>query len=115
MKLVKIVSLLGLLAMTFVLIYGFVVGDFLSDGAELLSNPWGIVSFVDLYVGFILFSGWIIFREKSILTAIIWVFFMMVLGFFTGALYTLLAAQKSNGDWRRFWLGDRAGTSSGGA
>jgi len=28
MKLVKIVSLLGLLAMTFVLIYGFVVGDF---------------------------------------------------------------------------------------
>jgi len=115
MKLVKIVSLLGLLAMTFVLIYGFVVGDFLSDGAELLSNPWGIVSFVDLYVGFILFSGWIIFREKSILTAIIWVFFMMVLGFFTGALYTFLAVQKSNGDWRRFWLGDRAGTSSGGA
>jgi hypothetical protein len=115
MKLAKIVSLLGLLAMTFVLIYGFIVGDFLSDGAELLSNPWGIVSFVDLYVGFILFSGWIIFREKSILTAIIWVFFMMVLGFFTGALYTFFALQKSNGDWRRFWLGDRAGTSSGSA
>ena len=115
MKLAKVVSLLGLLAMTFVLIYGFVVGDFFSDGAELLSNPWVIVSMVDLYVGFILFSGWIIFREKSILTAIIWVFFMMVLGFFTGALYTFLSLQKSDGDWRRFWLGARAGPSSGGA
>ena len=114
MKLAIVVSLLCLFAMVFVLIYGFVVGDFLSDGAELLSNPWGIVSIVDLYVGFILFSGWIIFREKSILTAIIWVFFMMVLGFFTGALYTFLALQKSAGDWRSFWLGARAQQSGAG-
>jgi hypothetical protein len=45
--------------MTAVLVYGFTVGDFSADGAIILSNPWGIVSMVDLYVGFILFSGWI--------------------------------------------------------
>jgi hypothetical protein len=113
MKLSKAISLLGLLAMTAVLVYGFTAGDFLEDGAELLSNPWGIVSIVDLYVGFILFSGWIIFREKSVIRSIIWVFFMMVFGFFTGALYTFIALQTSDEDWQRFWMGNRAPKISG--
>jgi hypothetical protein len=108
MKIAKALSLLGLLAMTAVLIYGFVVGDFIEDGAQILSNPWGIVSIVDLYVGFILFSGWIVYREKSLVSSIIWVFFMMTLGFFTGALYTFIALQASGGDWQRFWMGKHA-------
>lgn len=108
MKIAKAVSLLGVLAMSVVLIYGFTVGDFLFDGAQLLSNPWGIVSLVDLYVGFTLFSGWIIYREKSAVRSIIWIFFMMTLGFFTGSLYTFIALQTSGGDWGRFWMGKRA-------
>jgi hypothetical protein len=113
MKIAKAISLLGLLAMTLALIYGFTAGNFREDGAALLSNPWGIVSIVDLYVGFILFSGWIIYREKSALRATIWVFLMMVLGFFTGALYTFLALQTSGGNWRRFWMGTRADAIDG--
>ena len=108
MKVAKAISLLGLIAMTVVLVYGFTVGNFREDGAALLLNPWGIVSLVDLYVGFILFSGWIIYRENSAVRSIIWVFFMMVLGFFTGALYTFIALQTSGGDWRRFFMGSRA-------
>lgn len=108
MKLAKIVSLLGLFAMTAVLIYAFTFGDFFEEGKELLSSPWGIVSLVDLYVGFTLFSGWIIYREDSLLRSIVWVFFMMVLGFFTGALYTYIALQTSGGDWQRFFMGKRA-------
>lgn len=108
MKVAKVISILGFLAMTVVLVYGFTAGNFREDGAELLSNPWGIVSIVDLYVGFILFSGWIIYREKSASRATLWVILMMVLGFFTGALYTFIALQTSDGDWRRFWLGKRA-------
>ena len=107
MKIAKIVALLGLLAMTAVLIYGFTVGDFAEEGKQLLSMPWGIVSLVDLYVGFALFSGWIIYREKSLWRSVVWVALMMVLGFFTASLYTLVALQRSGGDWRRFWLGRR--------
>jgi len=113
MKLAKAISLLGLLVMTAVLIYGFTAGNFREDGAALLSNPWGIVSIVDLYVGFILFSGWIIYREKSALRSVIWVILMMVLGFFTGSLYTFIALQTSGGDWQRFWMGKRAETDNG--
>lgn len=113
MKVAKAISLLGLLVMTVALIYGFTVGNFKEDGAALLSNPWGIVSIVDLYVGFILFSGWIIYREKSVIRSIIWVVLMMVLGFFTGSLYTFIALQTSGGDWRRFWMGYRADAIDG--
>ena len=113
MKVAKAISLLGLLAMTAVLIYGFTAGNFREDGADLLSNPWGIVSIVDLYVGFSLFSGWIVYREKSIFRSIIWVILMMVLGFFTGSLYTFIALQTSDGDWRRFWMGKRAEAVNG--
>jgi hypothetical protein len=108
MKIAKLIALLGLLAMTAVLIYGFTVGDFAGEGKQLLSMPWGIVSLVDLYVGFILFSGWIVYREKSPVRSAIWVVLMMVLGFWTASLYTLLALQASGGDWRRFWQGHRA-------
>ena len=105
MKTAKIFSLLGILVMTAVLIYGFTVGDFSGEGSQLLSMPWGIVSLVDLYVGFTLFSLWIIYRESNVFTTVLWVVAMMTLGFFAGALYTFIALQKSNGDWTKFWMG----------
>jgi glucose dehydrogenase len=108
MKTAKVLSALGVVAMTAVLIYGFTVGNFSSDGAKILANPWGIVSMVDLYTGFILFSAWIVFREKSIPVAVIWVVLMMVLGFFTASLYVFLAASSSKGDWTKFFMGNRA-------
>ena len=42
MKISKLIAILGLIAMTAVLINGFVNGNFSQDGAELLANPWGI-------------------------------------------------------------------------
>jgi len=108
MKVAKAVALIGLLAMTAVLIYAFTVGNFGADGQKLLANPWGIVSLVDLYVGFALFSGWIIYREKSPWMAALWVVLMMTLGFWAGSLYSFLALNASKNDWKRFWMGQHA-------
>ncbi len=108
MRFAKLVTLLGTLAMTAVIVYGFAWGDFAGEGSRLLSMPWGIVSLVDLYTGFILFSGWIIYREKSLPAALLWTAAMLVLGFFAGSLYAFIALQNSGGDWRRFWLGKHA-------
>lgn len=107
MRLAKIISFLGILAMTGVISWAFISGDFATEGSKLLSMPWGIVSMVDLYVGFILFSMWIVYREKAVLPSLIWVFFMLTLGFFTGSLYVFIALQKSGGSWQRFWHGKR--------
>ena len=108
MRIAKFVALLGLLVMTGVLIYGSTVGNFQGEGGILLSMPWGIVSLVDLYVGFTLFSCWIVYRERSFARSIVWVVLMMVLGFFTASLYVLVALQTSGGDWKRFWMGKRS-------
>jgi Protein of unknown function (DUF1475) len=108
MRLAKFISLIGLLSMTGILVYAFSTGSFSQEGSKLLNMPWGIVSLVDLYVGFTLFSIWIVYREKAVLPSVIWVVLMMVMGFWTGSLYTLIALQASKGDWRKFWLGKRA-------
>jgi hypothetical protein len=108
MRLAKIVTALGAVAMTAALVYAFTQGDIASEGAQLLSMPWGIVSLVDLYVGFILFSGWILYREASPVRAWVWVAFMMVLGFLTASVYAFLALRASGGDWKRFWMGKHA-------
>ncbi len=108
MRIAKIIALIGVAAMTGILIYAFAVGNFTEEGNVLLSMPWGIVSLVDLYVGFTLFSAWIVYREKSALRSVIWVVLMMTLGFFTASLYTFIALQTSKGDWRQFWMGKRA-------
>lgn len=104
----KITAAIGLAAMTGVLIYGFTVGDFGADGGKILQNPWGIVSLVDLYTGFALFSAWIIYREESLALAAVWVALMMVLGFFTASLYVLITLARSQGSWPRFWMGKHA-------
>lgn len=108
MKLAKVVAWLATIAMGLTLLYGFTQGDLSAEGGIITSIPWGIVSLVDVYVGFTLFSGWVIFRERSLVVAIVWVILIMVLGFFIGGVYTLLALHTCGGDWRRFWMGSRA-------
>jgi hypothetical protein len=39
LKIAKLIALIGLLVMTGILIYGFSVGDFSTEGARLLSMP----------------------------------------------------------------------------
>lgn len=108
MKLAKTIALLGVIAMTAVIAYGFAVGDFAAEGAVLTSMPWGIVSLVDLYVGFTLFSAWIVYREKSIPATVLWIIAVMTLGAFAVSLYALLNLYTSRGDWKKFWLGKNA-------
>ncbi len=108
MKLAAIISLLGVLAMAGMIAFALLNADFNAEGSILLGLAWGRVSLVDLYVGFTLFSAWIVFRERSPWAALVWVILMMTLGFFTGALYVFLNLQRSNGDWVRFFLGKRA-------
>lgn len=108
MKIARVIAWLGVAAMSAALFYGFTAGDFFKDGSVILNNPWGIVSMVDLYVGFTLFSMWIFFREKNKLVSIIWIMSIMILGFFSGALYTAVHLGNSNGDWAKFFLGWRS-------
>lgn len=108
MNVAKILTILGVLAMTAVIGYAFIAGDFAAEGAILTSLPWGIVSLVDLYVGFTLFSAWVAYREKSIPVTALWILAVMTLGAFTISLYAFLALRASQGNPQKFFMGNRA-------
>lgn len=105
MKWVFVFGVLGTLAMSGALINGFTAGSFFEDGGELLRNPWGIVSLVDLYVGFVLFSLWIVYRESNAVVMALWVIAMMVLGFFTASVYIAYHSYRHLEDDKAFLLG----------
>ena len=105
MKLAKIIALMGALAQGGILIYGLTQGDFGAAGTFFFNDPWGIVSLVDVYVGFVFFSAWVVYREKNFSAAIAWVIAIMILGNFPAGVYAFLAMQKSGENWQKFWMG----------
>jgi len=108
MKVVAAIAMVLFLVMSFAIGYALLHGDFRAEGSVLTGLPWGVVSLVDLYTGFTLFAMWIIFRERGVLARVLWVLAVMLLGFAAGSLYVLLAAWRSDGNWRTFWMGARA-------
>jgi len=105
MKIFKVFAIAGTITMFFSLVYGFIAGDFFKEGSILFSIAWGKVSLIDVYIGFFLFSAWVIYREEKWATAVLWILLIMVLGNFITCLYATIALFKSQEDFKRFWLG----------
>lgn len=80
---------LGLL-LTGLIFWAIAVGDFGAAGAFLLEKPWGIVSMVDLYLGFLLSSVVIFYAEPDKKIALIWLLPIFVLGNVVTALWFVL-------------------------
>lgn len=82
--------LLALIALFLaVLGYAMLAGDFWQNGRTLLALPWGIMTLVDLYMGFVIFAAFIMVTEHSKPRAFIWICLLMVLGNLITALYLL--------------------------
>lgn len=110
MKRSALLLAVGAVVMTAAIVYAFVYGGLFAEAWTLLQYPWFHVSMIDLYLGFFLFSGWIIFREGSRKSATIWVVLLLTLGNLTACIYALLALVRARGDWNAFWLGASAGS-----
>jgi hypothetical protein len=91
--------------MFFTLMYGFICGDFFNEGSILVSLAWGKVSLIDVYIGFFLFSGWVVYREESLPFAVFWIILIMLLGNFITSLYVTITLFKSGENLQCFWLG----------
>lgn len=97
----------GMVSMAAVLTYGFTVGNFFEEGRQLLRMPWGVVSLVDVYVGFLLFCCWVTFRERSWWRSAVWTLLVLTLGNLVACIYLTLVLSQTRGNWRMFWLGHR--------
>lgn len=108
MKTAKFVVPAGLLIMASVVVWAMVTGDFRGEGAAIWSMPWGRVTLLDLYLGFGLFSGWVVFREGARSTSVIWIVTVMLPGNLAAMVYVLIALKRSEGSWAHFWMGSGA-------
>jgi len=107
MRYPKILTALGVVLMIAAIIYGFAATKN-GDVDLFFALAWGKVSMVDLYVGLLIFSSWIIYREQSWFRSLIWIVLLLVLGNLISCLYVLLALYASQGNMARFWQGQRA-------
>ena len=105
MTITKIISYFITLSMAGVIFWA--QGEGTIFDSPIPDFPWGVVSLVDLYSGFVLFSLWIFYKE-NVLPAIVWTFFVMTLGSFTIALYVIYSINKSDGNIQKFFMGDNS-------
>jgi len=99
------VALTGLLVLSGTILYAMTSGNFLQEGRLLTDMPWGIVTLVDIYVGFMIFACWIAYREQFTLSALFWIAALLVLGNLVSCIYLLLAAVSSRGDMKTLLMG----------
>lgn len=68
----------------------------LMDGmADLLNDPWGIVTLIDIYVGGVVIAVWISLREQNKIAAALWIVAFLGLGHFISATYFLYRAMRA--------------------
>lgn len=108
MRAAIVLAALAALGMVVLIGRALAEGSFWQEGSVLFALVWGKVTLADLYVGFALFSGWVIFREKHLATALAFVVLVLTLGNAFTAAYVLVALLRSRGSWARFWLGHRS-------
>lgn len=79
-------------------------GSFMDQFAVVTTLPWGVVSLVDLYLGFLLFAVLVFLTERSWIVAAFWAAPVFLLGNVWSALWFVirlphLAKQLSKPDW----------------
>lgn len=100
-----IILTLGFFVMATGIAYALIKGDFFDELEIMRSLPWFHLSMLDLYVGFLLFAGWILYREKTLIFAVIWIALLISLGNLLACLYAVIAIIRSKGNWQIFWMG----------
>lgn len=108
MRIAAVLAALAAISMFAIIAHATIYGSFWSEGSALWAMAWGRVSLLDLYVGFALFSGWVLFREASLPWALLCVVLVMTLGNAFAAAYVCAALVRSGGVSSRFWLGHRS-------
>lgn len=110
---IRVFSVVAVLVMAGVIVFGFVSGDFTGEGSQILGLAWGKVTLVDLYVGLAIFGIWVAVRERRIVSTVIWWITLVVLGNLAAAFYLAWAAFTS-GDARELAMGSERATASTG-
>jgi hypothetical protein len=84
-----LIAVLGI-AFTALLIWATVRGDFLAEGAALVTMPWGRVSLADLYLGFVLYALAVCLVERGNGARAFWALPVFIIGNVWSALWIVV-------------------------
>ena len=78
------------IAMIWITVTASLQENVFTAGARLWPDPWFQATLADAYFGFITFLVWVIYKEKSILSRILWTVLVLAFGNITMSLYVLM-------------------------
>ena len=102
------ILLAGAAIMAVAIVYALIFGNFWDEAETMFPLPWFQLAMLDLYIGFFVFGGWVLYREPSRGVAVGWIVVFCLLGNLATCLYAARALVKARGDWTRFWMGHHA-------
>ncbi len=101
----KAIPIVAIVIMCLALAYGFTSGDLAREGAVLTGMPWGVVTLIDFYIGILIFSTWVCFRESNPLVMVAWIIAFIFTGNLATAVYLLKALIQAKGDMQKLMFG----------
>jgi len=90
MKALQVIIAATALGLTALIFVAMADGSFAQAGSWLTSQPWGLVTLTDLYLGFFLSALVIWFFESRPLVALLWILPIPVLGNVWTALWFII-------------------------
>jgi magnesium-transporting ATPase (P-type) len=106
-RILTLIILTGIAIMAYFLFLAIEYGNLAQEGKLLLKMPWGMLSLIDIYTGLLLFSYWIIWREKHLLVSLPWVALLLILGNMGTCLYLLKCLSESKDSPAIFLMGKK--------
>merc|ERR1711974_422109 len=97
----------GVILITAFIIYASIAGGGWAEVKAIFSLPWGIMTLVDVYLGFMLIILWVCLREDKVWKMFIWGVAILTLGNFATCLYAFIAIVQSQGKVEKLMLGSR--------
>ena len=88
MNLVKTIAYLSTLIMGGIIIWANSKSNFLANAGKVAETEWGIVTLVDLYIGFLFIAIWMCFREEGF-QRVAWLIGLFFLGWWA-VLWTFI-------------------------
>ncbi len=96
MSIVRFIAWTVTASMAVAIALGSIAGGFGDDASAIWALPWGKVSIIDLYLGLVIFGGWIAIRERSRQATAIWWVALAVTGNLAAGVYLVIASHRAN-------------------
>ncbi|KAJ0988094.1 hypothetical protein J5N97_006450 [Dioscorea zingiberensis] len=113
----SIVFLKILFSMLGLLVFGIVTYTLITDGSPFrmeLLTPWMTATLIDFYINVVAISVWVIHKESSWISAVIWIVFLICFGSITTCVYIVLQLfQLSCHDQNTIFYSSIIGTKQG--